>query len=131
MDESDSPDDGSKKNEGQSPDNVTYKNEGQSPNNVTNKNEGQSPDDGRNNNRINNRINSLRQICTIIRAISLPNKEHIENGRNKNEGQSPRGNKNEGEFSGQTSKYKPAEERYNSTDDEEVFFFSKCDKIQK
>ena len=27
----------------------------------------------------NNRINSLRQICTIIRAISLPNKEHMEN----------------------------------------------------
>ena len=97
MDESDSPDDGSKKNEDQSPDNVTNKNEGQSPDNVTNKNEGQSPDDG----------------------------------RNKNEGQSPRGNKNEGESSGQTSKYKPAEERYNSTDDEEVFFFSKCDKIQK
>ena len=24
----------------------------------------------------NNRINSLRQICTIRRAISLPNKEH-------------------------------------------------------
>ena len=27
----------------------------------------------------NNRIDSLRQICTIIRAISLPNKEHMEN----------------------------------------------------
>ena len=26
----------------------------------------------------NNRINSLRQICTIIRAISLPNKEYTE-----------------------------------------------------
>ena len=29
-----------------------------------------------NNNNNNNRIDSLRQICTIIRAISLPNKEH-------------------------------------------------------
>ena len=29
----------------------------------------------------NNRINPLRQICTIIRAISLPNKEHMENYR--------------------------------------------------
>ena len=33
--------------------------------------------------------------------------------------------------SAQRSKYRAAEERYNSIDEEEVFFFSKCDKIQK
>ena len=83
--------------------------EGDSPEDGSNKNEGDSPDDVRNKNE----------------------GQSPDDGRNKNEGQSPRGNKNEGESSGQTSKYKPAEELYNSTDDEEVFFFSKCDKIQK